>query len=345
MDKSKINSEVTHGNLPLERVLKLLAEDSDSLYNFMGKPYLVMPTTNSWYAQVVKNLQKTHYDGSAMIQTTIGAALDVVDDGDTVFIAPKDMAQTDTDPNSYSENLIISESNIKLIGLSSNKTQGGLPQLKVGATTTQAILTIRAAGAQIVNIGMNGAGATGGGILLDDDGGSSKVAFGTQISDCHFKNCKGTTATDARTGGAIQWASAGNSWQSSIKRCQFYKNVGDIVLLGTSGSVPQDVVIAGNDFLGLATSVDCHIYLAAGSGMASVMIRDNYFADVLPALGSGSVVRYVDLTGCTGLFANNYFGGVYTTAGFGAAKAAAKIPTTVGMPHNYSDSGLIVREA
>src|SRR3990167_6870794 len=345
MNISKITQEVTKGNFQLETVLKLLAQNSDGLYSFLGKHYLVMPTTNSYYAEAAKQLQRTHYDGSALIQTTIDAALDVVDDGDTVFLAPKDMAQTDTDPNSYSENLTISESNIKLIGLASGRVQGGLPQLKVGATTTSPILTIQAAGAYIANLGFNGAGATGGGILLDDDGGTSKVAFGTQVSGCHFKNCKGSTATDSRTGGAIQWASTGGAWQVWIHDNRFYKNVGDVVLLGTSGSVPQDVVIEDNSFGGPATSVDCHLYLAGGSGMSSVTVTRNEFSNVLPALASGSVVRYADLTGCTGSFANNYFAGSYTTTGFGAAKAAAKIPTTVGLAHNYTDGGLIVREA
>ena len=87
------------------------------------------------------------------------------------------------------------------------------------------------------------------------------------------------------------------------------------------------------------------MYLAGGSGMNGVIVRNNVFPSVLPALSSGSIVRYVDMTGCVGIFTNNYVGGVYTTAGFGAAKAAAKIPATVGIAHNYSDSGLIVREA
>lgn len=264
----------------------------------------------------------------------------------TVYVFAKNMAAGATDPGSYAETVIIpaTHEGLSIVGVSGwNKTQGGLPQLKKGSGST-AHITVRAPGCTIMNIGINGVSATGGGILLDDDG-STKTAFGTMIKNCHFKNCVGSTATDSRTGGAIMWAATGGAWQVSIVGNQFYKNVGDVVLLGTSSSVPQDVLIAENDFLGLATSVDCHLYLAGGSGMASVLVRNNYFADVLPALGSGSVTRYVDMTGCTGMFADNYVGGSYTTTGFGAAKAAAKIPTTVGITHNYSDAGLIVREA
>lgn len=218
-----------------------------------------------------------------------------------------------------------------------------MPQIKKGSGST-ALLTVRSPGCLIANLGFNGGSSTGGGILLDDDG-STKSAFGTTIVGCHFKNCVGSTATDSRTGGAIQWAATGGAWQVRIEKNVFYKNVGDIVLLGTSSSVPQDVIIKDNIFMGLAASVDCHIYLAAGSGMAPVAVIGNTFADVLPALGSGSIVRYVEMTGCTGIFADNYVGGSYTTTGFGDAKVAAKIPATVGIAHNYSDAGLIVREA
>lgn len=275
---------------------------------------------------------------------TIAQAISKSSAGDTIVIAPKTMAAGATDPTSYAEALTIpaAKHSLTLLGIG-GRAQGGLPQIKKGSGTA-ALLIIQAPGCRILNLGFNGAGSTGGGILLDDDA-STKSAFGTEIAGCHFKNCKGTTATDSRTGGAIQWSSAGGAWQVWIHDNAFYKNIGDVVLLGTGTSVPQDVIIEKNTFMGLATSVDCHIYLAAGSGMASVAVIGNTFADVLPALGSGSVVRYVDMTSCTGIFADNYVGGSYTTTGFGAAKDAAKIPTTVGITHNYSDAGLIVREA
>lgn len=292
---------------------------------------------------------KTPDTAKATIQSAVNAAAaanKIYKCGSTVYIKPKKIAAGATDPNSYAETIIIPADggdNMKLIGVSSNRTQGGLPQIKIGSGST-AMITIRAMGCTIANLGINGAGSTGGGILLDDDG-STKSAFGTTIVGCHFKNCK-CTATDSRTGGAIMWSANGGAWQTSIIGNQFYKNVGGITLIGTSVSLPQDVLIANNDFLGTAATVDSYMYLVGGgSGMANVMVRDNYFASVLPALGSGSVVRYVDLTGCTGIFANNYFASTDTTTGFGAAKASAKIPATVGIAHNYSDGGLIVREA
>lgn len=275
---------------------------------------------------------------------TIQAAVTASSSDDIVFVRNRAMAAGATDPVSYAETVTIApgKDRLKIIGFNEGLTQGGVPQIKKGSGST-ALVTIQSPGCLIANLGVNGSGSTGGGILLDDDG-STKTAFGTTILNSHLKNCLGSSATDSRTGGAIQWSAQGNAWQVLIAGSVFYKNVGDIVLKGTSGSVPQDVVIKNNNFQGLATTTDCHIYLAGGSGMSGLTVDNNTFADVLPALSSGSVVRYVDLTGCTGIFSNNVVGGSYTTTGFGAAGAAAKIPTTVGIAHNYSDAGLIVRQ-
>ena len=119
----------------------------------------------------------------------------------------------------------------------------------------------------------------------------------------------------------------------------FYKNVGDIVLLGTSAAVPQDVVIEDNIFSGPADSVDCNLYLAGGSGMNGVYIRNNVFP-VFPNLSSGATLLYADLTGCVGILAGNYFG---TDKTFGAAGNGALVPTTVFLSGNYDEGGLIAR--
>lgn len=275
---------------------------------------------------------------------TFEEAIDEASAKTALLVWPLDMAAGATDPESYTENIVIpaAKSNMLIYGINWGRTQGGLPQLKVGTITTQAILTVRAPGCRVVNIGINGIGGTGGGILLDDNG-STKTAFGSSIENCHLKNCVGPTATSAATGGAIQWGSGGGAWQSLIKGNRFYKNVGDVVLLGT-GTVPQDIVIEDNVFSGPAANVDCQLYLAGGDGMNGVIIKGNFFT-AFPALGSGAVLRFIDATGCIGMLANNYFAGLGTTAGYGVGKIYADIPTTMLMAHNYSEGGLILREA
>ena len=231
---------------------------------------------------------------------TIQAAVTAASTGDTIYIMSKTVAAGGTDPESYAETIIIpaGKSGLKLIGVDNGRTQGGVPQIKIGSGST-AMITVRSPGCLIANLGFNGAGSTGGGILLDDDG-STKTAFGTTITGCHFKNCKGSTATNAATGGAIMWAATGGAWQVLIKGNTFYKNVGDIVLKGTTGSVPQDVVIEDNIFSGPIASVDCNLYLKGGSGMNGVIIRNNEFP-CFPNIGSGTNVMPVALTGCVGI--------------------------------------------
>lgn len=273
------------------------------------------------------------------------SAIDAASAGDVIFISERTITEAATDPISYEENLTIpnAKSNLSLIGISRGRTQGGLPQLKDGTTTTQEILRIRAPGCLIMNLGFNGAGNTGGGILLDESV-SGYNAWGTTIANCHFKNCKGATATDSRTGGAIMWTSNGGAWQIRITGNKFYKNVGDIILKATSSSKPQDILIDNNYFSPVGANTDCNIYGAGGSGFAWVDIDNNRFGG-LPALGSGSVVRYMDLTGCAGMVSDNKFGcyinATATELEFGAAGTAAKVPAEVWMANNWGNSNTV----
>jgi len=263
---------------------------------------------------------------------TIQGAVDVATHWDTIIVKALDMASGATDPSSYAENIVVPATceGLRIIGDSYiNRTQGGLPQLKVGAVTTQALITVRAPGVTIAGLGINGVGGTGGGIKLDDDG-STKTAFGTSILGCHLKNCVGSTATDCKTGAAIMLAGA--PWQVRISGNRFYKNVGDIVATATYVDA-KDVTIDGNLFSGSAAATDCNIYMVGTGGDADgLVIADNFFP-AMPALSGGAVKRYVDLTGYTGMMARNYFGSIVSPTGsagtFAADGTLAKIPATV----------------
>jgi hypothetical protein len=274
---------------------------------------------------------------------TIQKAVDKAAEGWTIYVFPKVHTDYTGDPVSYAETVIIpyAKSNLGLIGVGRGRTQGGLPQIKKGSGST-ALITIRAPGCLIANIGINGSGSTGGGILLDDDY-AAKAAFGTTIQNCHIKNCVGSTATNSATGGGIMWTTAGNAWQVNIVGNKFYKNVGDIVLMGTTNTRPQDILVQHNIFQSSPTSsTDCNINGAQG-GFQSIVIDSNVFGDV-PALGSGSVALYMDLTGAQeGMLTRNVFGAITAEAEvdvtFGAAGTAAKVPTTVFMAGNWGQSG------
>ena len=75
--------------------------------------------------------------------------------------------------------------------------------------------------------------------------------------------------------------------------------------------------------------------------MNGVIIDSNIFGQ-LPAIGSGSVVRYIDATACVGMLTRNMFGAqssnTGTTLTWLAAGTAAKIPTTMHVAGNYGQS-------
>ena len=272
--------------------------------------------------------------------STISLAVAAAGPGDTIYITAKDITDATGDPTSYAETIIIplAKNSISLIGISRGRTQGGLPQIKIGSGST-AMLSVRAPGCLIANLGFNGASSTGGGILLDDDY-STKSAFGTTITGCHFKNCKVTT-TVAATGGAIYTTAAGNAWQCLISGNRFYKNEVDVALVGTNNTRPQDWVIENNTFSGPAANVNCNLYLKGGSGINGVVVNNNVFT-CDPALSSGDVNEAVALTGCVGTFSNNYFSSTGLTYGDGTT-TGGDIPLTMFMVANYQEDAIITR--
>jgi hypothetical protein len=277
---------------------------------------------------------------------SIQAAVTASSAGDTVVIAAQTITAGATDPTSYAESITIvaAKTNLSLIGVNRGRTQMGLPQIKPGGAVNAACLTIRASGCLIRNLGFNGNSAAGApinnGIILDDDG-SAMAACGTTIENCHFKNCAGSSTTNGATGGAIVWSAKGGAWQVLIKGNRFYKNVADVCLLGTSTSVPQDVIIEDNAFSGPAASVDCNLFLkGGGSGMNGVIVRNNVF-NQLPSLGTQA--RYIVATGCVGMLVGNTFGCQTNGTGgtrmtFKVGGSAAEIPTTMHVAGNFGQT-------
>lgn len=263
---------------------------------------------------------------------TIQKAFNTVSPFDTVCIFPKKMAKTDTDPGSYSESAILSTPQVEVVGVpSGGRTQGGLPQLKVGTTTTLPVLTVKAPGCTIANLGINGNGGTGGGIKLDDDGGTSKTAFGTTIVNCHIKNCVGTSASDGTLGGGIMLVGA--PWQVRILGNRFLLNLSDVIAIPTFDDA-KDIVIEDNIFGGPAASVDFNIWMiGSGADATGLIIRNNVF-QALGTKNAGS--RFVKLTGYTGIMAGNYFGA--NNVDFKATTGSGGIvPTTVLMAGNHQE--------
>ena len=321
--------------------------------NFRVKDLDVSGVATGNIANTIMTCGKTWYvdgdvtasgDGTTWSEAfkTIQEGIDATSADDVVYVASKKITDYTSDPTSYAETLIIpfASAGMALVGVSRGRTQGGLPQVKKGSGST-ALLTIRAPGCLIANMGFNGSSSTGGGILLDDDY-AAKAAFGTTIANCHFKNCVVTTA-HLETGGAIYTTSAGNAWQLLVTGCRFYKNECDICLVGTGTTVPQDWVIEDCIFSGPAANTDCNLFLkGGGSGINGLYINRCIFP-ALPALSAGTVKRFGDLTGCIGIMSDCRFG-AQSAATSGtrltwiAAGTAMLIPATVFMSNNYGIS-------
>jgi hypothetical protein len=317
---------------------KYMTTFGDQVFQWGGMPVgsfgtMPLPGGRAWYVDGDNGAAGNTGKSPADAKATVTAALAVASTGDVIFVFPRKMLATSSDPVSYAETVTITVPQVSIVGIGNGRVQGGLPQFKIGAGTTP-MFDIKAPGVRIANLGINGASSTGGGIKITDDGGTASAVIGTTIEGCHFKNCK-CHATHGSAGGAIYWGSQGGGWQTTIRGNQFYKNVGDIVLVGTSLTVPQDILIEDNIFSGPAADVDVNIFGSGGSGFNGLIIRNNEFV-CFPALASGDVAMPVKLTGCVGVMSGNRF----ATSGktFGAA-ANVLVPTTVFMMDNYQEAG------
>jgi len=277
------------------------------------------------------------YNGTswATAKATIQAAVTAADAYGIVYVAPKAMVAGSTDPNSYTENVIIPATHecLSIIGVG-NRTQGGLPQMKPAGTVASAAITVRAPGCKILGMGVNG-NATAGtplnvGVLLDDDA-ATKTAFGTEIAFCHFKNCAGSTPTDASTGGAITFnnTGAGGAWQVWIHDNNFYKCYCDVCAMPGVTTL-QDIIIENNVMSGPAASVNCNLYLIGSAGINGLVLNNNMFP-CTPSAGSTPLV--IKATGCIGIMCNNTFATTGVT--YAASGTGALIPTTLLMASNY----------
>jgi hypothetical protein len=271
--------------------------------------------------------------------STIQGAVNAATAGDVIFIAGRSIGATATDPVSYAETIIIpnDKAQLSLIGVSRGLTQGGLPQIKIGAGST-AMIDVRAPGCYIANLGINGASSTGGGIKLSDNG-TTQVAFGTTIENCHFKNCQ--ASGKASTGGAI--TNLGGAWQLRVSRCRFFKCRAGIVL-GAVYAVPQDVIIEACDFGGSevsSTTTDADIFTGAVLGLS--INGCNFLTPDVPAYSSGDADRYIYLgAGAIGMVSGCNFACLVNPAAtevtFGAAGTAGIIPTTVRIANCWGET-------
>ena len=314
----------------------------DGLFQYGGAPVVSMPTMAMYagsqggilFVDGTNGADGNSGTSPKKALATIQKAVDLSVLGGVIYVFPKKFVAGATDATVYAETVIVPNAlaNLSIIGVGSGRTQGGLPEMKIGAGTT-AMIDVRAPGFHIENMTINGASSTGGGIKLTDTATTASVALGFSAYNCFFKNCK-CHATYGASGGAI-YQTTGGCWQLHVKGCRFYKNTGGIVSTSTSLDIPQDWVIEDCTFgSAAATDVDVDIFTGA-DGVTGLTIRNCEFQTVdVPSKSSGNVGRYIKLaTGTAGIISGCKFACLVNPAAtevtFGAAGTAAIIPTTV----------------
>jgi hypothetical protein len=272
---------------------------------------------------------------------TIQLAVAAASRGDTILIRTLDMdtagvaAGTAADPPGYVGDITITAGldGLRLVGVGNGCGQMAQPCIRVGTTTTNPLITVKAPGVGIYNLTINGAGATGGGIKLLSDG-ALYDAGGATIAGCHFKNCK--SSGNASTGGAIYW-SAGGCWYVTIDGNDFFDCRCGIGMISTSVSIPRDIKITNNKFYAaVKETVDADIYIKA-DGVLGLMVDNNIFGTVdIPAYAtSPAAARYIYFgTGTAGIVSNCNFAS--TAATFGTTTVTGgNFPTTVRLVHCF----------
>lgn len=327
----------------------------DGVYQYGGAPVMSFPSM-AMYAGLKKRIQFVDGDNGSdgnnglapdSAKKTIQAAVTASGKGGIVYVFPKAATDLAVDPNSYAETVIIpyTHANLTICGVGTGRTQGGLPQMKI-ATGSTAMIDVRAPGVTVMNMCINGASSTGGGIRLSDNGtdpATTATSFGFSAFGNYFKNCK-CHSTHGSAGGAI-YTVAGSSapWQVLIENNIFFKNTGGIVVASGSASQPQDWVIRNNVFSSsVKTDVDVDIYIGTG-GVLGLVIDGNVFATMdVPTKASGDVGRYIFLGDSNGIVSNNMFACYVPEDGtevtMGAAGTACVIPATVKLSGNFGET-------
>ena len=263
----------------------------------------------------------------------------VADAFDVVYVLDRGTAGT-TDPDPYVEtgaNLVIpvTSQNLKLVGCPTSLDNPFMIQIKGHASATTPVLTNYAPMVSIENLSFNRGASTSGGIYLADEGDGVYSAQGTTISNCHFKNLRGSAAAATSTGGGVVIR---GGWNYLIKNSFFDDCRVGVWIDSGSASTVKWLRILGCHFAGTKTNRDVDIYMA---GVCySTEIDQCILADQPAYGGTGASALYAILVG-DGMINAKF--GCLAAATFGAAGNAAHIPTTFFMAGCTKEAGAVAR--
>src|SRR3990167_2408221 len=202
MDVSKINSEVTHGNYGLERVLREIVGSFQPSF-IPGNIYVVFNTSDEAYAEYAKNWNKKYSDGTPVIHTSISSAYDsVTSNRNDVILVNAHNAHAQTAILSVTKNRM----HVWGMGMRTGFGIGARARITMGVTT---------AAADIAVMKNTGVGNTFRNLKFDSsntkDESLYSVAEGGEYSI--YEGCEIYKSTDLNETGAAEVLNNGDSAQ------------------------------------------------------------------------------------------------------------------------------------
>lgn len=144
---------------------------------------------NVWFVDGNAGLDGNDGKSTSRPVATVGKAISLASKQDTIYINGLGPVVTDmTDPNAYSEQLTIpvGKYGMKLVGAGANRHNPFYTQIKGSAAGR--IIEIKAPGTVIENLDFNKGSATTGMIYFNGDNGTTAMAWGCVIANCHIRN-------------------------------------------------------------------------------------------------------------------------------------------------------------
>jgi hypothetical protein len=239
----------------------------------------------------------------------------------------------------YQEDIVIplTKAGLQVIGAVPKGCTGAQsgPQFKP-LTVTGHLVDVKAGNVTLENLRLTLTGGTAAAAkcivhAVTVAGGATTKPSGLVIRGCRFENDKSNPSYSGTE--AVAAIGLGTVNDCLIEDNFFHNCIGGIAIQETAG-IPHNIQIRGNTFSGAPAVRDCDILASWGDGTA-LLILNNYFADGLPALSTGSYKRFIEIIGAgTGIAAGNFFASA-TNAIADATGSECIFPTTFFCAGNF----------
>lgn len=263
--------------------------------------------------------------------STISAAITNASAGDVIYVRQRLPVQTDaTDPTAYAENLTIpfAKYNLSIVGTGNNPHNPFYTQVKANAAGYG--VKIQATSTTIENLDFNKGSATTGMIFFSGDVGTTDMAWGSLISNCHIRN-----ANSSANAGIKFYAGSYNT----IHNCDFEAcHTG--IHIASGGTFPirslriQDCRFKGSN---AAAVGGANIY---GPGASNIVYELEILRCYFERLPTGKFINLA-LATAYGIISDCHFGDDDISCSTAATNDVGK-PTSVFVTGCYDDSGTMV---